>query len=279
MQRRDGRRSSHRTMARLFGLALMLGGLLVDVAETASGQSIELGSERWKILCGSQGMLTNVTHLPSIGCFRVAIGRMADGEFAGHVLTVTVNEAGEACRVDGAAFDCSGCIDGSWDGCDARLTVHSREPDGSINFVISRKFDGNAYVSNQENFDYAQKRLQSREKEPPKEPAAHLAQTPLPSGPYSSWPEESRKKAIAALYLRCAATSVMQLANFKGPKDAGVEMGQAMYMACVDHQMPDDWPHHADVQKIEREHFQKAKQLDPSISWSPDAVWREIGKR
>jgi len=29
----------------------------------------------------------------------------------------------------------------------------------------------------------------------------------------------------------------------------------------------------------EKEHFEKAKLLDPSISWSPDDVWREIAKK
>jgi hypothetical protein len=277
--------SSDRKLNFLLALALMACGLPMGVAQTISGQESKGASEandasleRWKILCGSQGMLTNVTEIPAIGCFRLSLGHKAIGDFAGHILTVSVNAQGEACQVDGAAFNCSGCIDASRSGCPAMLTVNSRDHDGFINFFVSRRYAEGAYVTNQENFDFEQRRLQSRVKDLARNPGAGIAGAPIPNGPYSSWPEESRTKTIAALSFRCTMVSVMQLANYRGSKEAGQAMAHAMSMACIDHQMPDDWPGHADVQTREREHFEKAKRLDPSISWSPDDLWREIAK-
>jgi hypothetical protein len=224
-------------------------------------------------------MLTNVTQIPSIGCFRLSLGHKAIGDFAGHVLTVSINAEGEACQVDGAAFNCSGCIDASTSGCPAMLTVHSRDHEGFINFYVSRRSAEGVYVTNQENLDFEQQRSQSRVKEPARNTGAGVAGTPIPNGPYSSWPAESRTKAIAALSFRCAMVSGMQLANYRGLKEAGQAMAQAMSMACIDHQMPDDWPDRATVQASETEHLEKAKRLDPSISWSPDDVWREVAKK
>jgi hypothetical protein len=43
--------------------------------------------------------------------------------------------------------------------------------------------------------------------------------------------------------------------------------------------MPDDWPGHTNIQSSEREHLDKAKRLDPSFSWSPDDVWREVAEK
>jgi hypothetical protein len=154
------------------------------------------------------------------------------------------------------------------------LTVHSRDHDGAVNFFVSRRPGEGAYVTNQENFDFEQRRLQSHVGEKSNAGAG----TPIPNGPFSSWPEESRKKAFAGLSVRCTLVSGMQLANYQGLKEAGQEMAQAMSMACIDHQMPDDWPDHANVQAIEREHLEKARRLDPSLSWSPDDVWSESPK-
>jgi len=159
------------------------------------------------------------------------------------------------------------------------LTVHSRGHDGFVNFIVSRKFANGSYVTNQENLDFERKRLQSPMEVPPRNTGVGIAETPIPDGPYSSWPEESRTKAITALSLRCTIATTMQLANYRGLREATQEIAQAMSMACIDHQMPDDWPDHADVQTHEREHLAKAKRLDPSISWSPDDVWREIAKK
>jgi hypothetical protein len=224
-------------------------------------------------------MLTNVDQIPSVGCFRLSLGHSAVGNFAGHVLTINVNKEGEACQVDGSPFNCSGCIDSSRDGCPAKLNVHSRDDDGFINFNVARKFADNAYAGTQEGLEYGQKLTGSRAKESGSSPAAGIAATPIPDGPYSLWPEETKKKVTSALSFRCMMASTMQLGNYQGSKDAAREIAQATFMVCVDHQMPNDWPDRGKVQSSEKEHFEKAKQIDPTISWSPDDAWREIAKK
>jgi hypothetical protein len=77
--------------------------------------------------------------------------------------------------------------------------------------------------------------LQSPLEVPTKSAGAAIAGTPIPKGPYSSWPEESRKRALAALSFRCTMMSVMQFANYQGLREAGREMAQAVSMACIDH--------------------------------------------
>ena len=115
--------------------------------------------------------------------------------------------------------------------------------------------------------------------EPTATPQHGIAATTLPSGPYSSWPQASRGKAVLALAFRCALVSGMQLANYQGPKAAAQELGEALLIACVDHQMPEDWPDHGKYQSEGKDHFEKAKELDPGISFSPDDMWREMAQK
>ena len=58
------------------------------------------------------------------------------------------------------------------------LTVHSRDHDGFINFLVSRKFAEGGYVTNQENLDFEQKRLQSRVEVPAGNPGAGIGGMP-----------------------------------------------------------------------------------------------------
>lgn len=104
-----------------------------------------------------------------------------------------------------------------------------------------------------------------------------VLQTPLPTGPYASWPEDLKKKAVAALAFRCAMVSGMQFGNYKGPGAAAKEMVQALSAACVDHQMPDDWPGHAEFRETIRHHFEVAHGLDSSLEMPPDSVWSHFG--
>lgn len=267
-----------------FRMALALSAAtFLAVAHNASGQELRNAPEgtftnvkRWDSLCGAQGMLPNVTHVPSIGCFRLSAGNRAEGEFAGHVLTVNVDARGEACQVDGATFSCSGCIDSARDGCSAMLTVHSRDGDGSVNFFVSRRIrEGGSFVTNQENLD-------ASTRTPAANSGTGTAAIPLPSGPYSSWPEESRMKAVATLSARCALVSGMQFVDYKGPQEASLELRRAMTAACVDHQMPDDWPGHAQIQASEKERLESARRLDPSFAWTSneiDDVWRDVADK
>jgi hypothetical protein len=223
-------------------------------------------------------MLTDVTQIPSIGCFRLSPGHRASGDFTGHALTVHVDAQGEACDVDGAAFSCSGCIGAPKVGCSAMLWIPSRDPDGTINFVV-QKLVGYSYANNQETFDSLRKDMEARAQQPAVNPGAGLAAAPVPDGPYASWPEESKKNAVAVLSFRCLIISGMQLANYRGVQEAAHEMAQAMILACVDHQMPDDWPDRSYYQATERTHYERARALDPGLSLPSDDVWREVAKK
>jgi hypothetical protein len=50
-----------------------------------------------------------------------------------------------------------------------------------------------------------------------------LVQTPIPTGPYASWPDDLKKKTVDTLMFRCTMVGVMQLGNYSGPKEAGNE--------------------------------------------------------
>jgi hypothetical protein len=258
-------------------LVLIGSGLLFGVCRLGFGQAPaaisganSTNDDRWHMLCGSRGMLTDVSQIPSVGCFRLSRGHKAAGNFGGRLVTVRVDARGESCEVGGTAFNCSGCIDTAHAACGAMLTLHSRDADGFVNFYVSRKVAENTYVTNQENLDLEQERMQSRVDMPAK--TAATGGRVIPDGPYASWPAESRQKAVGTLMFRCAMLSTMELANYRGPNEAGQEMAQALSMACVDHQMPDDWPGHANLQTKEAEHLEKAEQLDPSIS----DIWRVV---
>jgi hypothetical protein len=62
---------------------------------------------------------------------------------------------------------------------------------------------------------------------------------------------------------------VMAFGNYQGPKEAAKEMSQALAMACTDHQMPEDWPGHAEVRAALKQHYDAALGLDPKL---PDPV-------
>lgn len=260
----------------LIGCGFFAADLPQASGQQPAGLAAASATNLWSGLCGSQGMLTDLTQLPSIGCFQLSPGHSATGDFAGHVLIVRVDSQGESCKLDGADFNCSGCI-APQDGCSARLTVHSRDPGGTVNFVIARKVAQGAYVLNQENFDFEQKRLQARTPQPATNPAPGQVATLIPDGPYSSWPEE-QKKAVATLSFRCALVSGMQFGHYQGPREAQLEMVQAMTLACVEHVMPDDWPDRSAIQTMEKAHLDKAKALDPALSLPADDVWRQIAE-
>ncbi|MGB8840739.1 MAG: hypothetical protein WCC64_06685 [Aliidongia sp.] len=95
--------------------------------------------------------------------------------------------------------------------------------------------------------------------------ARHILQTPLPTGPYASWPEESKMPALAALRFRCTMMSVMALGASHSPKEAAQEQGKGIADNCVTHQMPSDWPNLAETRETARHHFEAAHQLDGNI--------------
>jgi len=68
-----------------------------------------------------------------------------------------------------------------------------------------------------------------------------------------------------------------QLGNYRGPEEAGKQMGQALYAACLYHQMPADWPERDNWRRKMDEHYDTARTLDPSFI-SPDNTWGELSQ-
>jgi hypothetical protein len=62
---------------------------------------------------------------------------------------------------------------------------------------------------------------------------------------------------------------VMQLGTYSGPKEAGKEYLQVLAAACVDGQMPDDWPGRPQLIDSQKHHFELARQLDTSLEMPP----------
>ncbi len=96
-------------------------------------------------------------------------------------------------------------------------------------------------------------------------PAGSTALIPLPTGPFSDWPDNPKSKALASLSFRCNMVSVMALGNYHGPDAAAREYAQSLSAACVDGQMPDDWPGHAAMRESVIRHFDLAHKLDPKL--------------
>ncbi len=93
----------------------------------------------------------------------------------------------------------------------------------------------------------------------------HTGLVPLPKGSFSSWPDELKSKAVSSLTLRCNMVSIMALGNYHGPDAAAKEYAQAFSAACVDGQMPDDWPGHVETRDSLLRHFDLAHQQDPKL--------------
>jgi hypothetical protein len=232
--------------------------------------------------------------IPQIGCIYLSSGHKATGEFSGHNVEITVGADGiEKFRVDGMLVEpkiganrtvsgtnlpsvhlwggstgFSFCSDPAASSCPSSISVHSRNPDKTILFSVTQCLppDYQRCVGNQANWDYELSRLSQPN---PQLTRPVNGQTPLPTGPFSLWPDEIKKRAIASLSFRCGFISVMQLDNYQGPKEAGKEMVQALASACIDHQMPADWPGHAEMRETSKQHYSAAQGLDPSL---PDPV-------
>jgi hypothetical protein len=220
-------------------------------------------------------------------------GHKATGAFSGHNVEVGVGPDGtEEFRVDGVLVEdkigvnktpsgtnlpyvhsggvagFSFCSDSNSAQCPSSITVHSRNNDKTILFSITECLppDYHRCVGNQANWDYeiSHANLPSAQQTRP-----ITNRTPMPAGPFSSWPEETKKPAVASLEFRCGMVGIMALGNYQGPKEAAKEMVQALAIACTDRQMPADWPGHADMRAALQQHYSAAHGLDPNL---PDPV-------
>jgi hypothetical protein len=87
---------------------------------------------------------------------------------------------------------------------------------------------------------------------------------PLPPGPFSSWPVESRNPAIRALQSRCVVLIGMAFDDYQGSKEAGTKEAQALLVACISKGMPDDWPMQKEIEEKSAAFYEAAKRLDPN---------------
>jgi hypothetical protein len=107
-------------------------------------------------------------------------------------------------------------------------------------------------------------------------PAQRSALVSLPTGPYSKWPENLKRKAVESLSFRCNTVGVMALSNYHGPEAAAREYARAVSSSCVDGQMPDDWPGHGETRENLLRHFELAHQRDPNLEMPQ---WPNEGSR
>lgn len=107
--------------------------------------------------------------------------------------------------------------------------------------------------------------LAKAQQAPPPNTLMQSANIPLPSGPFASWPPESREPAIRGLRARCMFIGGMAFANYHGPREADGQDIAAFISACVAKQMPDDWPEKAAERERAAASYEAAKQLDPNV--------------
>jgi hypothetical protein len=93
----------------------------------------------------------------------------------------------------------------------------------------------------------------------------------IPSGPYASWSEDSRRSVEARLRASCyAATAGKTPSNSMEARRDG---DQAFFASCVLKQMPEDWRQHEGFENVIIDAIARAKRADPTI---PDSVFAEI---
>lgn len=80
-------------------------------------------------------------------------------------------------------------------------------------------------------------------------------------------PESQRRRfrPAGSLFFRCELVGTMAMGNYQGPGAAGKEYAKALTDSCVDVQMPDDWPGHAQIRDDLIMHFDLAHQEDPKL--------------
>lgn len=100
---------------------------------------------------------------------------------------------------------------------------------------------------------------------PPPTPQLFAAmKTPLPPGPFASWPENARKPALMGVISRCTFMTGMAFGDYQGPKEAFKSVATAVASACIAKVMPDDWPGKAAELQQSSNAYEAAKRLDPN---------------
>ncbi len=273
-------------------LALLFLALLVFHANIAAAQQQPLVMDGYRPaprLCGEKSAPLNVETIPWIGCFYLAPGHNSTGTFIGHKVDIGVDVDGVGqFIVDGAAIEytrkstkttsgtnipyvgtvggsgISICNDGERSSCPSLISVISSNEDKTILFSVAECLppDFRTCVLTKANWDY---KISHADELNAERKASQIAMTPIPPGPFVSWPEDIKNTAVISLMRRCNFISVMAMGNFQGPKETGTEMLQSLMLACIDHQMPDDWPNHDEVRTAIQQHFDAARQVVPNL--------------
>ena len=105
---------------------------------------------------------------------------------------------------------------------------------------------------------------QAQQPSPPQPPLLRPDHTPLPPGPFASWPEDAREPALRGVRSRCGFVIGMAFANYQGPKEAIRPIITAVMSACTAKVMPDDWPGRAAELQQSANAYEAAKRLDPN---------------
>lgn len=95
--------------------------------------------------------------------------------------------------------------------------------------------------------------------------APTAAPTPVPSGPYASWPIESRKAAVTGLHKRCQFSALLIVTEIKTVKAAQTAGVEAFDAACMAHRMPLDWPYRTAALNRATSQYEIAKAADPKF--------------
>jgi hypothetical protein len=271
---------------------LMLGIAVVGsfLSRPAAAQDpVASPSNAYRGICGDEQILQNPATIPWIGCFYLSEGRSAAGTFLNQHVEIAVDSAGhEVFTVDGTvvtkAVDpqqtnlpfvrvgASGyvfCRNEPSDPCPTHIDVFSRNPDKSILFVVSEclppRNREHICALSQKNWDFEKSRQASNQGQQP--PLLKDQNVPLPEGPFSSWPADSREPALQTLRSRCLFLAGMLLAGGNAPQVPRETLGNAalaLISGCVANAMPEDWPQRGAELDREKMYEQKAKPFMPS---------------
>jgi hypothetical protein len=130
-------------------------------------------------ICGRNKVDTSPTTIPSIGCFAIKAGGSLQGTIGGHTVSIRLDaNSNETLNVDGVEIQPTGssttnhplvqptaagfafCSEAAPSDCPIQIFVLTRRPGDFASFDISRQFKPHSFVTNQENWDDEQERIQ-----------------------------------------------------------------------------------------------------------------------
>jgi hypothetical protein len=281
--------------------ALVMTGLFLSHQATAQSSSAAPAG-RYALLCGDDPIPRDAPTIPWIGCFSLSAGHSATGTLANQKVEVSVDATGnEVFTVNGTVVTInrgsqptnvssvrptgSGyafCTDAAADNCPAGITVHSRNADKSVFFVVSEclppRGREHVCVMKQKDWDFAKSGATAKSGELNQKTLN--PNVPMPPGPYASWPADIRGPALQTVRFQCLFITGMSLAGPNVPKlspEARRDVLAAVFSGCIANAMPDDWPDRAVTLEQERSHLEKAKDVW-TASIDLDALAKQIGQ-